>query len=454
MILAGGVGERADLGMPKQLARIAGKTIIEHTLESVCSSPDIDDVIVMMEPSHIGPIEDLVSSTRLPKLSAVYPGGATRNETTRLALGHIADDEAKVLLHDAVRPFIDHRILSDCVRALDRYDAVDTAIPSADTIITVGQDGSIADVPPRASLRRGQTPQAFLLSVIREAYERAATDASFVATDDCTVVLRYLPETPIAVVDGSTENMKITEPVDVFLADKLFQLRRAQPAGIDDGTLASHLDGKTLVVFGGSKGIGAAIAAAAQRFGADVFSYSRGATGTHVQKRDEVAAALADANATSGRIDYVVNCAGALDLGELEFVKPKEVKKSLKVNLLGPIIVAQESLSYLRASRGQLLFFASSSYTRGRAQYGIYSATKAATVNLAQSLGDEWAADGVRVNVINPQRTDTPMRTAAFGQEPGDTLLSADEVALAALKTLTQDVTGQVIDVRKAANAS
>lgn len=450
VILAGGIGVRAGLGMPKQLARIAGKPIIEHTIEAVNSSPDVDEIFVMMEPNHLDIVQAYIDEGRWSKLTGVYPGGATRNDTTKLALERLPDDDVKVLFHDAVRPFIDHRILKDCVEALDSFGAVDVAIPSADTIITVGgDDGRIVDVPPRAQLRRGQTPQGFLTSVIRDAYAKADLDPDFQATDDCTVVLRYTPDVPIAVVEGSDENMKVTTPIDLFIADKLFQLTTADAAGVDPAERAQAFADKTLVVLGGSEGIGASIVEAAQRFGANVFPFSRSLTGTHVENRDEVAAALAEAFEESGRIDFVVNCAGVLEIGSLAEASQADIEKSVAVNLLGPINIAQESLRYLEQTKGQLLLFTSSSYTRGRALYGVYSATKAATVNLTQSLAEEWAEHGVRVNVINPERTKTPMRVNAFGEEPEGSLLSAEQVALAALDTLARDLTGQVIDVRR-----
>ena len=134
----------------------------------------------------------------------------------------MGEAECNVLLHDAVRPLVSQTIIAANVEALRTYEAVSTVITSADTIIDV-EDGTIADVLPRHRLRRGQTPQSFRLSTIRAAYEKAAQDANFTATDDCTVVLRYLPEVPIAVVPGHEHNIKVTEPIDVYIADKLFQ---------------------------------------------------------------------------------------------------------------------------------------------------------------------------------------------------------------------------------------
>ncbi len=450
VILAGGIGVRAGLGMPKQLARIAGKTIIEHTIEAVNGSPDVDEVIVMMEPDHMDPIIEIRDSGKYAKLTSVFAGGASRNDTTQLALDQLGDGEKKVLFHDAVRPFVDHRILKDCVDALDTYAAVDTAIATADTIIEVGgEHGVIVDVPVRDTLRRGQTPQGFLLSTIRAAYEIAAKDPHLAATDDCTIVLRYLPDVPIAVVNGSAENMKITEGIDVFVADKLFQLKSADPAGLDPTEREEAMAGKTLVVFGGSDGIGRSISEAALLYGANVFSFSRSSTNTHVQNRDDVHAALKEVHGQTGSIDYVVNSAGVLELGSLEDTAHAAVEQSIAINLLAPIIIAQESLPFLKKTSGQLLFFTSSSYTRGRANYGVYSATKAATVNLSQSLAEEWVEHGVRVNCINPERTKTSMRIQAFGHEPDGSLLAPEQVALASIDTLISDITGQVIDVRR-----
>ena len=96
-----------------------------------------------------------------------------------------------------------------------------------------------------------------------------------------------------------------------------------------------------------------------------------------------------------------------------------------------------------------MLLFASSSYTRGRALYSTYSSTKAGIVNLAQALAEELTSDNIKINVINPERTATPMRFKAFGQEPEGSLLQPEIVAEASLKTLLSDLTGQVIDVRR-----
>lgn len=209
------------------------------------------------------------------------------------------------------------------------------------------------------------------------------------------------------------------------------------------------LTDKTLVVFGGSYGIGSEIATAASEHGATVFTYSRSETGTHVENIEHVRDALAEAAGRTGRIDYVVVTAGVLHTSALADCPDDVIDQSLQVNLMGPVHVARASHPYLAKTSGHLLLFTSSSYTRGRAGYSLYSSTKAAVVNLTQALADEWAPDGISVNCVNPERTQTPMREHAFGAEPPDSLLPARAVGLASLDVLLSEDTGQVVDVRR-----
>lgn len=455
VVLAGGTGTRVGLSIPKQLIKIAGKPIIEHTIAAMQMSPVVDEILVMMAPGHLDEVRAIVRKGDYDKVSQILEGRGTRNDTTAAALAALGDSECNVLLHDAVRPLVSQTILAANVAALETHEAVDTVIPSADTVIKVGESrGSaaetIADVLPRHLLRRGQTPQSFRLSTIRAAYEKAAQDPEFAATDDCTVVLRYLPEVPIAVVAGHERNMKVTEPIDVYIADKLFQLTSADtPAALSDEIYRERLAGRTLVVFGGSYGIGGEIADLARRYSATVYSFARSTTETHVERRADIAAAAQKVLAETGRIDYVVNTAAVLPRGELAETTEETIYAATDVNYLAPIFIAQEFFPHLTATGGSLLLFTSSSYTRGRSGYSLYSSAKAAIVNLTQALADEWALSGVRVNCINPERTGTPMRSRAFGIEPPGTLLSSEDVARQSLDVLLSPQTGHVIDIRR-----
>jgi 2-C-methyl-D-erythritol 4-phosphate cytidylyltransferase len=450
VLLAGGVGSRVGLDLPKQLIKIAGRPILEHTLAVLDQHPDVDEVLIMMAPGHLDAVRDIVRSGGYGKVSGILEGAQTRNGTTRRALDHLGDDECFVLFHDAVRPLLAPRIVHDCFRALETYDAVDVAIPSADTIIEVTADNIIRAIPPRANLRRGQTPQAFRASVIKKAYDSAEGDENFVATDDCSVVLKYLPEVPIFVVAGEDRNMKVTEPIDVYLADKLFQLTDPLMESVKTpNDYREALEGKTLVVFGGSYGIGADIAELARTHGANVVCFSRSTTKTHVERRDEIAAAARMVIDEFGSVDFVANTAGVLPRGTLVEASDETIYTSTEINYIAPMMIAQEFFPLLCETRGSLLLFTSSSYTRGRGGYSLYSSAKAAVVNLTQALADEWASFGVRVNCLNPERTGTPMRTKAFGDEPPGSLLDSTDVASAAIDTLLSTGTGHIVDLRK-----
>ncbi|MFC4011580.1 2-C-methyl-D-erythritol 4-phosphate cytidylyltransferase [Nonomuraea purpurea] len=230
VLLAGGVGQRVGRDTPKQLIEVAGKTILEHSMDVFEGAPEIDEIVVLMTPGYTDRVREIVGKGGYRKVSTIVEGGASRTESTWRALRELGPEECDVLLHDAVRPLVEPRIITECVKALETHSAVNVAIPSSDTVFVAvpGPGGEvIGEVLDRSRLRRSQTPQCFKLSVIRQAYERAFADPEFAgrpATDDCGVVLRYLPEVPIHVVRGSERNIKVTHPDDLRIAELLFRL--------------------------------------------------------------------------------------------------------------------------------------------------------------------------------------------------------------------------------------
>jgi 2-C-methyl-D-erythritol 4-phosphate cytidylyltransferase len=224
VVLAGGSGARFGSAGPKQLRVLAGHNLIEHCVRAFDQAPTIDDVVVVAAADIAAQVRrDLAG---YDKLADVINGGVSRTESTRQALGWLdarMPSDAKVLIHDAARPLVDQRTIADCVAALDRCDAVGVVVPTSDTIVEVA-DGVMQRVLPREALARCQTPQGFRLSVIAKAYQLAGADAAFAevpATDDCGVVLRYLPDVPVAVVAGSERNLKVTYAADLAVAAAL-----------------------------------------------------------------------------------------------------------------------------------------------------------------------------------------------------------------------------------------
>ncbi len=450
VILAGGSGSRFGRDLPKQFLKVAGKKVIEHTIDVFEHNDLIDEIAVVTQPEYIADVEQLVVNNHYRKVRKILVGGKERYHSSLSAINAYTEDTDNLIFHDAVRPLVNDRIINDCIEALKEYDAVDVAIPVADTIIQVDDTDCINTIPTRSLLRSGQTPQCFKRGVINRAYEIAMQDPNFVTTDDCGVVRKYLPETPVYVVKGEVFNMKITYKEDLFLVDKLFQLKSQE--GSQEALTEKakeQLKGKVLIVFGGSYGIGADVARLAERCGAKVYPYSRSLNGVDVSRIEQVEKALHDVAEKEEKIDYVVNTAGILVKEALSTMEYERIQQSVNVNMLGIINVAKASYPYLAQTKGSLLAYTSSSYTRGRMMYSIYSATKAAVVNLVQALAEEWSNDHIRVNCINPERTKTPMRVSNFGNEPENTLLKAEQVAIASLNTLVADCTGEVIDVKR-----
>jgi ribitol-5-phosphate 2-dehydrogenase (NADP+) / D-ribitol-5-phosphate cytidylyltransferase len=225
VVLAGGSGERFGPGVPKQLLTLAGQTLLERSVAAFERAPGVDAILVVMAAGHAEQAAALLAGGGFGKLTKVIAGGATRAGSTRAAIAELGDTECDVLFHDAARPLVDQHTIAACVAALAQCPAVGVAVPSSDTIAVVA-DGVMTAMPRRDSLVRLQTPQGFRLSVIRRAHELAAADPAFgdlPATDDCGIVLRYLPQIGVQVVPGSERNIKVTYPRDLGIAEALLK---------------------------------------------------------------------------------------------------------------------------------------------------------------------------------------------------------------------------------------
>ena len=232
VVLAGGSGQRFGAAVPKQLLELDGRTLLEHCVGAFDAAPGVDEVLIVMPPGRTADAEKLRAGGAYPKVNGVIEGGTSRPGSTRAAIAAIRarreaagdDGDWGVLFHDAARPLVDQRIIADCVAALEseKVAALGVAVPTSDTIVVVA-DGVMTRIPRRDSLLRCQTPQGFRLSVIARAHELARADPDYEPTDDCGVVLRYLPDVPVHVVQGSERNMKITYPKDLAIARALLE---------------------------------------------------------------------------------------------------------------------------------------------------------------------------------------------------------------------------------------
>ena len=222
VILASGKGERMNCGFPKQFAEIKGKTIIERSIDAFEKNENVDEIIVVSEPSTIEKIEEIVQKNGYKKVTKIVPGGAVRAESSSHGVGEVAEDDAKVLIHDAARPLVSQRIINDCITALDSCDAVNVAIKATDTIIET-DCGTMKAATERSRMMQVQTPQGFRVSTIKEAHSMAKKEGFAGATDDCGIVFRY-GLTEIRIVEGDRTNIKITYPEDIAISEMFVEV--------------------------------------------------------------------------------------------------------------------------------------------------------------------------------------------------------------------------------------
>lgn len=222
VVLAGGVGARVGGAVPKQLLPLAdGRTVLEHSVDAFEHADCIDEVCVVMHPDYIAIVEEMIAKNSWQKVKHVISGGKERWESSvnaiRLYQGQLSGvemAESNILLHDAARPFVSEKIISDVCRALVDHEAVVVAVPSTDTVYEM-QDGCVARIPNRSTIMRAQTPQAFRLGLIARAYETALNSGNMQVTDDCGVVFNYMTNQPIHIVAGEEQNKKITFKEDI-----------------------------------------------------------------------------------------------------------------------------------------------------------------------------------------------------------------------------------------------
>ncbi|PKU97870.1 2-C-methyl-D-erythritol 4-phosphate cytidylyltransferase [Bifidobacterium pseudolongum subsp. globosum] len=225
VVLAAGSGLRFDPANPKQLVSLAGTLIVGWSIAAFERNPRVTDILVVVNAQVRQAVEQLIAAAGYTKVQAVIDGGAERSDSTEAALRMLADHgvpaDAKVLIHDSVRPFVSQAQIDGCIDALDEFKAATVACPSTDTILLtqdLGDRETVVQVPERRHSFRAQTPQAFRFETIRTAYGLAADDPDFRPTDDTRVVVDYLPNEPVAIVGGSPLNMKVTTQDDMPFA--------------------------------------------------------------------------------------------------------------------------------------------------------------------------------------------------------------------------------------------
>ncbi len=210
ILLMGGEGKRYQQSTPKQFCYLDKQRIYQHTLDQLLQKDLFEEIILVSHPNWI----DLVRKETYSSRCTVIPGGARRQESSRLGLEACPPSTDFVLIHDAVRPFLSLDLLEKHCSMVIHHAAIDTCIPHADTIVESEDGVLISSIPSRKKILRGQTPQTFSFNLIQKAHQ---STQELDATDDCSLV--YQLGHPIFIVRGEESNIKITTQLDLKIAE-------------------------------------------------------------------------------------------------------------------------------------------------------------------------------------------------------------------------------------------
>ena len=231
VICAGGIGSRmGNAEKPKQYLNVGGKPIILHTIEKFVVNEEFEKIIVLVPESWISYTKDIINKhLKGVEKVEVMAGGSDRNSTIMNAINYIEekfglDDDTIIVTHDAVRPFVTHRIIMDNIKAAVKVGACDTVIPATDTIVESIDGEKISSIPDRSKVYQGQTPQSFRAKRLKELYLSLTAEEKAILTDAAKIYL--LKGEAVHLVSGEVFNIKITYPYDLTVAETLINTDR------------------------------------------------------------------------------------------------------------------------------------------------------------------------------------------------------------------------------------
>ena len=219
VIVAAGSASRMG-GIDKVMATLGGEPMILRTVRTFQECDAIGEIVVVTRQDLIMPITDLCRE--FSKVKAVVVGGASRQESVQLGLNSLSPDAQLAAIHDGARPLVTWQVIDRTVRAAHTYGAAAPAVPVKDTIKVV-KGGVVVSTPDRSTLQAVQTPQVFDFDLLRGALKKAQDDGAQV-TDDCSAVERM--GLAVRMVEGDEENLKVTTPVDLKIAEMILEGRK------------------------------------------------------------------------------------------------------------------------------------------------------------------------------------------------------------------------------------
>lgn len=219
LIPAAGAGKRMGGERNKQYLEVGGRPILVHTLEVFDRCDAVSEVYLIVPEDDCAFACEIIDDMRFSKNIKVIPGGKERQDSVRNGLNSIYNCDI-VMVHDGVRPFVTEEIIDRAIEETIRYGATTVAVPAKDTIKSVDEDGIVIETLERKKLWQVQTPQTFKYEIMKEAFGRAYADG-FYGTDDAALVERLGYK--VKIVEGSYQNIKITTPEDMIIAEAILR---------------------------------------------------------------------------------------------------------------------------------------------------------------------------------------------------------------------------------------
>lgn len=221
IIAAAGMSNRMGSKINKQFLAINGKPILAYTIDKFEKSRYIDEIILVAKEEEIEYCrKEIIKKYRFKKVSNVIRGGKERQDSIYNGILALRENTDIVLTHDGARPFVKAENIKDGIEGAIEYGACIIGVPVTDTIKIVGKDNNIEETPQRSLLWAAQTPQCFTKDLLIKGYNKAIRD-NFLGTDDSSIVERIGYE--VKMIMGSYENIKITIPEDIVLAESLLK---------------------------------------------------------------------------------------------------------------------------------------------------------------------------------------------------------------------------------------
>ena len=399
VLLAAGSGSSMGTNIPKQFLEIRGREVIDYTISN--SEKYVSEMVIVASKEYV---EEL--KKRYPKHKVVL-GGETRFDS--VMNGVQAASEDIVIVHDAVRPFIDRRVIYELVENAKQYPGVGTFMPLIDTILEIDKDSFLKKTPNRYDFVESQTPQAFQKEFLLKALQRKDLHNTEL------LELVRLAGGKVKLIEGSPWYFKITRKPDIYTAEGFLD----------------EVEGRVAIVTGGTSGIGKSVVSRLKDAGIKVYALSAHSKDADIKLdvRDskEVQKVFKEIYEKERRIDILVNNAGVAENVTIDKTTDDVWQKILETNLFGAFYCLREALRYMKKG-GVIVNVASSGIDGGRVGEGAYGSSKISLELLSKIAALENKERYLSFTVC-PTRTNTPLRKGLYPYEDTSKLPSPEEPA-------------------------